>query len=261
MSKPIFNGRIILQSTNLVDMSAGQYLQWQAVFDFSDFAGVYLGYDVAAGDLLIMDTSGYDVGTVTTFEILAVVSTAISSFTATFRYLPQNNNPAGPPDVRACIDAYGYVTRPSTQKGLIGLASPGVQLLPDSLSTHVSNINNFEIVDAIQTVDATLMQAICSMPFPTAVTVGAARWYAPDNVELFDIMGYCGAAPQTQSLIFTVKKNGSPIGTITIPVATNSSTIVSLSGPITLTSSDYITCDVTQADSAAKDAAIRIRYK
>lgn len=149
MSSSIFNGRITLTDSDLIDLSGGLLTIWRGTFDFVDNSGKYLGTNVQVGDIVVLDTSAVDQGTVTTFEIIAVGSRTFNQFTVDFQYIPSNSNPAGPPDVFGSIAVPGYITRTSDILKLAGIPSPGLQQLPDLFSFHVSNDNMFNIVDKL----------------------------------------------------------------------------------------------------------------
>ncbi len=150
MSLSKFNGKVVLSGTNIVDASVppGSKTKWTATFSFSDAAGVYLGTQVAVGDVIVLDTSGVDVGTVTYYVISAVVSSAFDSFRVTMDYLASNANPGGAPDITGSANTPGFVGRRSTAKGLTVLPDPSVQLLPSVFSTQTINNNMFDVIDA-----------------------------------------------------------------------------------------------------------------
>lgn len=102
---------------------------------------------------------------------------------------------------------------------------------------------------------------------PGAVTVlsGSARWYAPGNITVDDVMVACGVAPTGQDLIIDVKKNGVSIFNSTKPTVTagqNAGSTVAPYVATTMTDTDYLTVDVTQvgSENPGADMTVRIRY-
>lgn len=149
MSASVFSGKIVLSSSGLTELSGGALTTWRGTFSFIDNSGTFLANNAAVGDVVVLDTSGYDLGTVTTYVITAITPIDFTSFTATFEYAIGSDNPAGPPDVNTATDTPGFITRRSVNKGLVGLPAPSTQQLSDVFAFHVSNDNTFNIVDNI----------------------------------------------------------------------------------------------------------------
>jgi hypothetical protein len=169
MSSLVFNGKVVLSGSNLTDTSAGALTSWQGTFSFVDNTGRYLGTDVQIGDVIVLDTSSADIGTVSTFVITALPAKTFNSFTAVFTYDEANNNPAGPPDVSMIAEQLGFVTRRTPLKGLAGLPYIGLQQLPDVFAAQVGNDNSFHIVDNISGTTN-----LSTTPAATTVTVGSS---------------------------------------------------------------------------------------
>ncbi len=150
MSIQVFSGRVQLRGNDLVDLSQGQMTLWEGSFDFEDLAGVRLAQEVAVGDVLALDTSGYDTGTVTFYRIERVIESAFDSFKVQFSYVPTNANPAGPPDVNVAAQMLGVVTRASDSKELLAVVAPSVQQLPDTFIAAITNTNVFDIIDKFE---------------------------------------------------------------------------------------------------------------
>jgi hypothetical protein len=100
--------------------------------------------------------------------------------------------------------------------------------------------------------------AKCNVIGNLAVQSGTVRWYPEDNIGLIKMYASLGTAPQNGSAVFNVKKNGTSIGTITVPAGAYVSSDVSLSE--TATRDDYLTVDTTQANGGA-NATICLVYQ
>lgn len=147
MASTVFSGRATLQGDGLVELSGGTLEFWQGTFNFTDNSGVWLANNVRSSDIVVLDTGGYDPGTITLYEIEEVVSATFNTITAKFRYLVINNNPAGPPDVFMAVDVPGVIVRRSDIKQLFAVTSPSIQQLPDTFLSAITNTNMFDIVD------------------------------------------------------------------------------------------------------------------
>jgi hypothetical protein len=180
MSLSKFNGRVVLSATNLADTSSGAKTSWNATFAFTDNSGVYLGSNVAVGDIIALDTSSVDLGTVTIYSITSVVSSTFSSFRVVMSYLASNANPGGAPDVSAAIGIAGVVSRRSVGKNLATLPTPGIQSTPELLSYQLANNNAFDIVDSLSGGTATSL---------TGGVAGSVVYQSAPNVTGFTAAG------------------------------------------------------------------------
>jgi hypothetical protein len=100
---------------------------------------------------------------------------------------------------------------------------------------------------------------LCAMPNISGSEIGLTRWYPSENITLVDVFAYCGLSPDTNNLVFSVKKNGTVIlENLVIQQNQNTSTITPCT--VALTPTDYLTCDVNVGDETAKNAVIRISY-
>ena len=140
------SGRVVLHTTDLLDttQSPATYVTWLASFSFADNSGTYLGTDVAPGDVISLSTSSVDLGTITSYKIVEIVSSAFNQFRARIDYLPTNTNPAGPPNLFLCGDIPGAIARPSTRLGIFTLVDSSIQQLPTAFV-------NKAIVDILST--------------------------------------------------------------------------------------------------------------
>jgi hypothetical protein len=147
MSLSKFNGKVVLSATNLADISSGAKTSWNATFSFVDNSGVYLGTQIAIGDVVLLDTSAADLGTVTVYAVTSIVSSTFNSFRVTMTYLSTNANPGGAPDVSSSVDLPGLVARRSVLKSLVTIPNSSIQLLPEAF-TVAATTANFDIVEA-----------------------------------------------------------------------------------------------------------------
>ena len=175
MSASKFNGKVILSSTSLTDISPtpGSKLKWAASFSFSDASGVYLGSSVPVGAAIVLDTSASELGTITSYVITRVVSATFNSFRVEMEYIASNGNPAGPPDILLSSNLDGYVGSRSANRGLISLTVPNLQRLPESLTYQVLNDNLFNILDSTTTTAAVLGGSAGQIVYQSAVNVSA----------------------------------------------------------------------------------------
>jgi hypothetical protein len=172
MSTMVFNGRVNLSA--VTELSAGTMLSWRGTFSFLDNTGAYLGTNVTVGDTIVLDTSGYEPGTYTSFTITAVSAKSFNSFTVDFTYDTANANTTGAPDVSGSVGIAGLVTRRSPNKSLSGMPFPGLQLLPDSFASQVVNDNTFHIIDNITgTTNLTVTPAASTVVLGSSSGTGA----------------------------------------------------------------------------------------
>jgi hypothetical protein len=92
------------------------------------------------------------------------------------------------------------------------------------------------------------------------VTTGTARWYAPFNLSIKDIIPKLGTAADA-TVTALVKKNGSTEKTINFTAGQTTSTVASPT--FTMNEGDYITIDVTAigGSSPGEDLNIQFKYK
>jgi hypothetical protein len=90
----------------------------------------------------------------------------------------------------------------------------------------------------------------------TAPIAGTARFYPPTNLTVNTVYANLSANPTNGNLTFIIKKNGTSIGT-TFSLSTALMTAVSTS--IALTTTDYLTVDIT-GSAMASDLHIKLKY-
>jgi hypothetical protein len=181
MSVPAFNGKIVLQSTNLADTSGGSKLTWNATFNFTDNSGKFLGTGIATGAQIALDTGAADMATITVYTVTSVVSSTFNSFRVVMSYNTANNNPGGPPDISIAVDQTGYVGSKSAIRGLASLGSPDIQQLPDAFACQLTNDNFLKILDT--SVNA---------PAIAGGTAGTVLYQSAPNVTAFTAAGTTG---------------------------------------------------------------------
>jgi len=84
---------------------------------------------------------------------------------------------------------------------------------------------------------------------------GTARFYSPKNITIDTVLANLGTAPTNGNLIFTIKKNGTSIGT-TFTLSSVLMTPVTVN--ISLTTTDYLTLDVS--GGSATDLSVKLKY-
>lgn len=181
MSAPTFNGKIVLQPTNLADTSGGSRLTWNATFSFIDNSGKFLGTDVAIGTQITLDTGAADLATVTVYTVTSVVSSTFNSFRVIMAYNTANNNPAGAPDISVAVGQSGHAGTKSTIRGLAALGSPAVQALPDVFAYQLTNDNFLKILDTST-----------NAPAVAGGTAGTVLYQSAPNVTAFTAVGTTG---------------------------------------------------------------------
>lgn len=120
------------------DTSGGAWTVAQIDLSVSDNDGVWLGTDVAVGDVVILDTGSFEPGTVTEYMVSSAIQRAASSVRLSVTLRTTDH---AAPDLSYAIGARGYLARPTTSRGLVSVPSPGVQGLPDKLSFSGHNRN------------------------------------------------------------------------------------------------------------------------
>src|SRR6185369_1138727 len=122
--KAIFNAKVNLTVSNpQVDPT-----QFDVTFTITDAEGAFSGFDVLANDIIYLDTSGFELGTVSRYQVLSVTSASFSEVEAMVQFIDNNDSPVDP---AYAIGIDGYISRPTTNLGLNIAPAPGAQALPD----------------------------------------------------------------------------------------------------------------------------------
>ena len=104
-----------------------------------DWEGVNIGTGVLVNDLVWIDTSAYQSGTVTEYKITSISSKTAASVTAVVSFVSTNHSA---PDLSYSVGSSAIVGRPTSNRGLMPLVSPDVQKLPPRLCYALINRNN-----------------------------------------------------------------------------------------------------------------------
>lgn len=120
------------------DTSGGAWTVAQIDLVVADNDGVWLGTDVAVGDVVILDTGSFEPGTVTEYMVSSTIQRAASVVRLSVTLRTTDH---AAPDLSYAIGARGYLARPTASRGLVSVPSPGVQGLPDKLSFSGHNRN------------------------------------------------------------------------------------------------------------------------
>lgn len=92
-----------------------------------------------------------------------------------------------------------------------------------------------------------------------AINTGSKRLYMAQALTLNAVDAYVETAPVGAAAIFTLKKNGTSIGTLTI--ADGDSTVTDTSFNESLVRGDYLTVDITQIGSGTAGADLYINFR
>lgn len=133
MATPIFNAKITLNSVFPVSESV-----FQVQFSVLDMLGIFSGLDVQINDLMYIDTSGSEPGTVTKYRVVGIGAQTASSVTADVEFA--DNNPS-PIDPSSGIFLDGFIARPSFNGSLSIVPDPQTQILPNKFSISPQNDN------------------------------------------------------------------------------------------------------------------------
>lgn len=166
MSKILFQGKILLLSA----ADTGADSKWDVEFEFSDSEGKFLATDVSVGDIAVIDTGGWEPGTITRYIVTSIASSTFSTVSCTLQYDPSNDNDDPALDLSVAIGVPGFIARPSPNYSLIPVVSADTQLLPDRFGDYIQNYNFVSIVDNI-TGGAGADQVLTSAT-PTPVAIG-----------------------------------------------------------------------------------------
>ncbi len=178
MSQLILQGKIVLASA--IETSTNV---WEFQFDFVDNEGVFLVTDIQPGDILVIDTSQYELGTFTRYIITSVIGTSGPTATVEVEYDATNNN-LSPPDVGYSIGLDGVVTRPSTNYKLLNAPSTEAQLISDRFQAYLYNYNFNDIVDKITGGGGSTQVLTNATPTPTTLGgIPAGTTFADVPVE------------------------------------------------------------------------------
>lgn len=145
MSVAAFQAGITLDSITETAPGSGVWTLSMAVLDME---GVYSGYDVAVGDVVVLDTSDMVAGSLTRYAITSVVSKTYSNAEVVVEYVADNGDNV--PDLNGYdLVRKGLITRKTVHKNLVSIPSLEIQGLSDKFAFYLINYMNYEIVDNI----------------------------------------------------------------------------------------------------------------
>jgi hypothetical protein len=147
MSKLIFQAKILLNSAT----PTASVSDWGVNFTFIDREGVFLALDVAVGDVVVLDTGAWELGTLTRYVVTAInPATTFTTFVGTVTYDVTNDNADPALDLNNCaVGLEGVIGRPSPNYKLLPVISTDVQQLSDRFSEYIQNYNFNNLVDTI----------------------------------------------------------------------------------------------------------------
>lgn len=144
-------------------------LVWDIVVSVIDGEGMFSGTDVQIGDVVVLDTSGYETGTLTRYAIMDINSQNFSEVSIRVVYEPTNTNSDQNVDLNYTVGYDGIICRPSKNYRLLPVIAPSVQQMSDRFTVYLQNYNFSSIVDNIvMKVDIPSLTEF----EPTPITVG-----------------------------------------------------------------------------------------
>lgn len=147
MARTSFQSRITLDSGNPTD---AENRVWECTTTFFDGDFMYTGLDISIGDVIAFDTSMYEPGTFTFYEVTNIPTPDVANPIIEITYMAINDNAWGPPDLYSLFGFPQTISRPSPNLGLLPVVSTDVQAVSDKYTEYVQNYNFTKIVDNIQ---------------------------------------------------------------------------------------------------------------
>jgi len=139
----------VVTITSLAETEYGSGI-WDVGFDISDNEGLAVGYNVQPNDVIVLDTSSIEMGTLTRYTITSVASQGVFSVVARMVFDP--NNGTSSPDLSGYdFSIKGLITRKTPNHELLNIPSVQIQQLPDKFSFYLLNYMNGSIVDTFST--------------------------------------------------------------------------------------------------------------
>lgn len=137
MSTPRFNAKITLNSTNQLSANT-----WTFEFSILDVEGVFSGFDVSVNDLIVLDTSGSEPGTMSRYKVTSVdPSTDATDVTCNVIY---DDDELTATDPSGALFLDGFVCRGTPDMQFFTIPAPDVQGLPIKFSVYPRN-SDFQI--------------------------------------------------------------------------------------------------------------------
>lgn len=155
MSVAAFQAGILINT--LTESAPGSGI-WTIDASVTDMEGVYSGYDVVVGDVIVLDTSDMVTGSLSRYEITSVQSKTFSTINVTVSFVADNDTAS--PDLTGYeLTRLGLITRKTVHKNLVSIPSLQIQGLPDKFAFYLINYMNYVIVDNITNGSAAAVQA------------------------------------------------------------------------------------------------------
>lgn len=141
MAIAILTGKINLTSST--PFSANE---WDVEFVFTDGEGAFQASSVQVNDVLFLDTSAFELGTVTRYKITQITFVDDGPGVIQGRIQFDDNN-LSPLDPAGSIGVDGAISRPTVNRKFRIVPSPGSQALPDKFAHYPENANFEQILD------------------------------------------------------------------------------------------------------------------
>ena len=151
-----------------------------------------------------------------------------------------------------------------SQTGASAVFTSGVINAADVITTNITQVGStiagqnlkISIIDGAQTNSKSLQFATTTTGVDLATGVIADVWRVPTDITtLNNIGGYVEVAPVGAAITFDVRKNGTPIGTVTINDGAKTG-ITAVSDNITV--ADEITVEITQVGSTTAGQNLKV---
>lgn len=145
MSLTAFQAAVTLNSATETFTGSGI---WTIDFNMIDYEGIHLGSSITIGDVIVLDTSAQEFGTMSHYTIDSIVSK--DAFGAVVVASFDLANGGNSPDLFNYDTAIpGLITRRTPSLSLLNIPSIQIQQLPDKFAFYLINFMNAEIVDPI----------------------------------------------------------------------------------------------------------------
>lgn len=138
MAQPTFNGRIDITATSQLDVNL-----FEVAANFTDNQGVWFGSDVAVGDFIFVDMSGWSPGNVGRYQVSSVV--ASDSFTFTIQVF--FTEPGDVVTFDFLASSVGSVVRPTPNLKLAIAPLQAIQQIPENIAIQPQNEGLFDTID------------------------------------------------------------------------------------------------------------------
>src|SRR5271166_5955351 len=168
---------------------------------FNDNEGVYNGLNATIGDVIVLDTSSTEAGTVSRYSIQSFTNQTFSDIAGTMKYLddPPAIDPSG------STGGIGIIGTPAPRTGMPWLSASDTQGYPIKLVEFCQNADNFLVEDPnlnTQTSDTFTLTS-------TDITNGYVELSEVPTPASSVILEIQGAPPQAYGVDYTIVNDGS----------------------------------------------------